>query len=121
MPRERLLSELKRMRQRELEATLAQLKPEEREQVLALIRLAEPAQPILSFETLVGLSPWLLKAADRAQAGENDGAASMTLAARAALAEAFGKLAGAQTPSEGQTKAEPRWKSLLTRKKLRPT
>jgi hypothetical protein len=120
MPRERLIAELKRLRPRELEAILAALKPSEREQVLALLRASDPAEPMLSFEALTGLSPWLLKAADRAQAETTGAAASATPAARAAFAEALSKLAASQTPAaQSKGEEEPRWKTFLSRQRAR--
>jgi hypothetical protein len=114
MPREELLAELKRLRPRELEATLAALGPAEREQVQTMLQASQPVEAILSFEALTGLSPWLLKAADRVRADEKNGAASMTPAARAALAEALARLAASQAPNAPKERQEnPRWTALL--------
>jgi hypothetical protein len=116
MPREELMAELKRLRPRELEATLAALGPAEREHVRAMLQASQPPQPMPSFEALTGLSPWLLKAADRVQTAGTGGTASMTAAARAALAEAFGTLAANQAPkAPSERKEHPRWATLLRR------
>src|SRR2546423_11728916 len=116
MPREELIAELTRLRPRELEATLAGLGSAERKQVLAMLHASQPVEAILSFEALSGLSPWLLKAADRIQAEGKIGAASMTPAARGALTEAFAKLAASQAPQPASERKErPRWTTLLRR------
>jgi hypothetical protein len=116
MPRKQLIAELKRLSPRGLKATLAVFGPAEREQVLAMLHASQPIEAILSFEALSGLSPWLLKAADRIQAEGKGGAPSMTPAARGALAEAFAKLAATQAPqAPNERKAHPRWPTLLRR------
>src|SRR5438067_12360069 len=116
MPREELIAELKRPRCRELEATLAGLGSAERKQVLVMVHASQPVEAILSFEALSGLSPWLLKAADRIRAERKGNAASMTPAARGVLAEAFAKLAATRAPQPSTERRErPWWTTLLRR------
>jgi hypothetical protein len=118
MPREELIAELQRLRRRELERVLAVFSPSEREQLLKIIEAPQaPEAAMPSFETLVGLSPWLLKAADRAQGAASGKSTSMTPAARAALAEALGKLTASQPPKTATARKEaPRLSDLLRRK-----
>jgi hypothetical protein len=99
MPREALLNELGLLSRRELELTLAGLGPAEREHVRRLIGKARPPRPATppSFETLAGLSPWLLKAIDRSKSPEG-GASRMSPAARAVLGRALEKLAAGKAP-----------------------
>ena len=112
MPREALIAELKRLSPRELEATLGALRPAERDEVQAILRSSETPELPVSFEALTGLSPWLLKAADRARAAEK-GVSSVTPATRSALAEALAKLAAAQRPKPTEGPQSRGWKALL--------
>jgi len=86
-----LMGELKRLSDRELRLTLGQFSAREREQVLTLIQQPEqPKPPTPSFDTLVGLSPWLLKAIEGAR--QTDVAARpLTPATRAALFESLSR------------------------------
>jgi hypothetical protein len=89
-----LITELKGLSNRELRLTLQELKPHEREQVLALIERADRPKPAPTFESLVGLSPWLLKAIDAAKAPPvGDAAQRLTEASRTALMAALDQLA----------------------------
>jgi len=82
-----LVSELRGLSNRELRLTLRELSSQERAQVLQLLDVADPAEPAPSFETLVGLSPWLLKAVDETKLA--DGRTRFTPATRSALLRAL--------------------------------
>jgi hypothetical protein len=107
MSRDEVLAELKRLKSGELASTLGELRPAEREQVLALLRDRPPApQSPAPFEALVSLSPWLLKAAARVKDGAAGEGPAVTPAARAALAEALEAIG--RDPSPAAPAARPR-------------
>jgi len=100
-PSAQLISELRRLGNRELRVTLGALTSREREQVLGLLETAErPAVPP-SFGTLAGLSPWLLKAVDRAKS--DDGRPRLTPDSRAALLRALGGLEATNEEGSART------------------
>ena len=113
MPREALLGELRNLGRRELELTLGFFQPAEREHVRRLIGDARAGHgaTVPSFDTLVGLSPWLLKAIDRSKSLE-PAMSRMTPATRAALAGALGKVAH---PRKSEQPSEPGILSVLSR------
>lgn len=94
-----LLGELRRLGRRELRLTLAGLTPGEREQTLALLA-SEDRDETPSFKTFVSMSPWLLRAVDRARSSGQAEAPAMTAATRAALSEALRALDGREGPGE---------------------
>ena len=121
MPREALIAELKRLSHRELQLTLVELGSNERGHVLALIREAKAEQATIPpFETLVGLSPWLLKAIDRGKAASSAARSPFTPATRSALAKALEQLASAKTPSmAGGTKQQSGLARIFRTRRLR--
>jgi hypothetical protein len=114
------VAELKRLGDRELRLTLGQLSPLEREQVLALIEQPQSSKsPPASFETLVGFSPWLLKAIEAARQ-PGAGAKSVTPATRNALLEAFDQLVGKSSAGRSQHPAQNTFIGrMLARRKAR--
>ena len=92
MSRDALLRELRSLSRRELQRTLGLLEAEERRRVLSLVEAIVPAEPEPSFQTLVGLSPWLLKAIG--PAGSSATQARRTPATQRALAAVLHDLAG---------------------------
>jgi hypothetical protein len=90
--RRALVAELKRLSNRELKRTLSQLDPDECAHVLALIEQADQPRQRPTFETLVGLSPWLLKAIDEAKAISGHRHQALTPATREALLRALDRL-----------------------------
>ncbi|HKC03562.1 MAG TPA: hypothetical protein VKC17_09695 [Sphingomicrobium sp.] len=113
-----LIGELKRLSDRELRLTLGQLSPGERDQVLALIEEPEtPEPPAPSFETLVGLSPWLLKAIEGARE-PNVAAKPLTPATRSALFDSLGRISNVRSSNATQRPAHDTFVGrLLARRK----
>jgi hypothetical protein len=95
-----LLSELRSLSNRELRLTLRALSPQERAEVLGMLEPLEREESAPAFETLAGLSPWLLKAVDQAK---SDGTQSrLTPATRAALLRSLRELpAGGKAEAPG--------------------
>ena len=93
--RHALVAELKRLSHRELKRTLSQLDPDECAHVLALIEKADSPRRSPTFETLVGLSPWLLRAIDEAKATPGHPDQGLTPATREALLRALDRLSTA--------------------------
>jgi len=91
--------ELKRLSNRELKRTLSQLDPNECAHVLALIEKADPPMRSPTFETLVGLSPWLLKSIDEAKTTPDRPGQGLTPATRAALLRALDRLSTSDNKS----------------------
>jgi hypothetical protein len=89
-----LISELRRLGNRELRLTLRQLSADERTRVLTMIEGSSP-RPEPSFELLVGLSPWLLKAIEEARGGGPEEGRRQTPATSAALLSALDQLTAA--------------------------
>ncbi len=85
------MSELRELSGRELRLTLNGLTPEERAEVARMLESAAAPSAAPSFELLVGLSPWLLKAVDEVKA--DAGGASLTQATKAALLKALNQVA----------------------------
>jgi hypothetical protein len=103
--RHALVAELKRLSNRELKRTLSQLDPDECAHVLALIEKADTPARSPTFETLVGLSPWLLKAIDEAKATPGHPGQGLTPATREALLLALDRLSD---PDKNSVRIESR-------------
>ena len=100
--RDALIGELRSLSRRELERTLKAFSASEREQLVCLLEPnVPPAAP--AFETLAGLSPWLLKALERSES-PSASQPGLTAATRAALALAL----AADAPTQGMTPAPKR-------------
>lgn len=98
-----LIAELRRLSNRELRLTLSELSPQERTRVLALIE-DDRTDPQPSFETLAGLSPWLLRAIDEARSPEAAERERQTPATRAALLSALSQVAASDLTERPRTK-----------------
>lgn len=108
---EAMLVELRGLGPRDLRFTLSALKPQEQAEILELLE-TRPANSV-SFETLAGISPWLIKRLEAARGTSLavDGQVVMTRAAGDALNAALATLgtAPAHDPAKDSVSQSGSW------------